>query len=518
MLKRVLSLILFILIGIGAGKAQSVVVPAKVDFAGMKLTLNSAARKKVQADVDRLRRSPKFFQSYVDKANIYFPLIEQVFKEEGFPDDVKYLIIQESAFRADAVSSSNAVGYWQFKKGTAQEVGLRVDGAIDERKNIVSASRGAALYIKKNNEKLDNWVYALTAYNTGLGGVQKYVDKKYIGADKMEITGNTHWYFLKFLAHKIAFEGAVGKERAKNQLGTYTKTSGQTLKSISKKTNVPLEELEAYNRWISSSRKIPSDKTYVVAVPGVGIQTSEPVLAQNDTKKSVIKEKPVREPKKVKPRSEPVVAELTDYDPDNPPVFLIVNGLRAVRAAEGDELVKLAAYAGLTREKLAKFNEIETFHDPIVGQHYFITRKKSKGLVNYHTVREGEDLWSISQKYGMKKSKILKYNRMYKGEALEVGRVLWLRRKRPSDVPVKYLGREEPDDRSAPLTTTDSSTSNTPDNQSDNYEGAQVHIVQPGETMYSISRKYKVSVQEIMDWNDKPDAGIDVGEKLVIKK
>lgn len=511
-LKRIVYLCLFV--GSVPVMAQSVVVPSKVEFAGMKLTLNAAARKKVQEDVDRLRRNPKFFQAYVDKADLYFPIIEQVFREENFPEDVKYLIIQESAFKADAVSSSQAVGYWQFKKGTAQEVGLRVDGAIDERKNIVSASRGAAKYIKQNNVKLDNWVYALTAYNTGLGGVQRYVDKKYIGADKMEITGNTHWYFLKFLAHKIAFEDAVGKQKPERGLSMLQAVAGASLKSISKDANVDLEELSSYNMWIDPNKKIPSDKTYVVVIPGelvgglVAMKSISTDKVENSNKTEKVK--PVKIQTKVKPKTEPKVEDISDYDPENPPIFLIVNGLRAIKAREGDELLRLSVYSGIDREKFLRYNEIKNFHQPIEGQHYFITKKKSKGLVNYHTVQRGESLWYIAQKYGMRMKKILSYNRMSDTEALEEGRVLWLRRKRPSDQPVKY-------ERIEPIEGNDKSNTLVEENEPDNYEGPKIHLVEKGQTLYSISKIYKVSVEEIRDWNNKTDNNVSIGEKLIIK-
>ena len=88
--------------------------------------------------------------------HLYFPIIENIFKEEGVPDDFKYLSLQESGLISDAVSTSNAVGFWQFKDFTAREVGLRVDKQIDERKNIVSSTRGAAVYLKRNNFLMNN--------------------------------------------------------------------------------------------------------------------------------------------------------------------------------------------------------------------------------------------------------------------------------------------------------------------------------------------------------------------------
>src|SRR5690606_10078578 len=99
-------------------------------------------------DVDALTRYAKSFEVKVQRARTYFPIIERIFAEEDVPDDFKYLVIQESALIADAVSVSNAVGFWQFKDFTAIEMGLRVDKTVDERMNIVSSSRAAARYLK----------------------------------------------------------------------------------------------------------------------------------------------------------------------------------------------------------------------------------------------------------------------------------------------------------------------------------------------------------------------------------
>jgi len=127
-------------------------------------------------------------------------------QEENVPDDFKYLVIQESALIPDAISSANAVGFWQFKESSGQEVGLRIDRNIDERMNVVSATRGACRYLKTNNFYYDNWLYALLAYNTGRGGAETHIDSRHFGDKKMEINKHTHWYVKKYLAHKIAFQ------------------------------------------------------------------------------------------------------------------------------------------------------------------------------------------------------------------------------------------------------------------------------------------------------------------------
>src|SRR5882672_7610880 len=177
--------------------AQTPQVPHKMEFAGMTLTICDDARREIQKDVDALTASPRHHNIKVERAKTYFPLIQKVFEEENVPDDFKYLVLQESALIADAVSVSNAVGFWQFKEYTALEMGLRVDKEIDERLNIVSSSRAAARYIKKNNFFFNNWVYALQAYQMGAGGVMKTVDKGESGAKSMEINSGTYWYVKK---------------------------------------------------------------------------------------------------------------------------------------------------------------------------------------------------------------------------------------------------------------------------------------------------------------------------------
>jgi membrane-bound lytic murein transglycosylase D len=191
---------------IHSAKAQVPQVPSELRFADLTIKINEQARREIQSDVDALYRNPTYFSVKAERVNLYLPIVERELRNAGVPSDFKYLVIQESSLIADAVSTSNAVGFWQFKQGTAEEVNLRVDGQIDERKNIVASSQGAARYLKKNNASFDNWMCALVAYQMGLGGAKAYFGTSYNGKKTVEVDRNFHWYFKKFLAHKIAFE------------------------------------------------------------------------------------------------------------------------------------------------------------------------------------------------------------------------------------------------------------------------------------------------------------------------
>lgn len=406
-------------------------VPSKIEFAGLKLHLSDKLRDDLQKEVDMLTVSPKYFQIKVDRAKIYFPIIEQIFAEEELPDDFKYLVLQESALIPDAVSVSNAVGYWQFKDFTAMEMGMRIDRQVDERMHIVASTYGAARYMKKNNSFFDNWLYALQAYQMGAGGALKVVDDKYYGAKSMDLDHNTYWYVKKFLAHKIAFESAV-EGNGTPILSIYENGSNKSLEEIAEETSADYDQLLAYNMWLKAKR-IPDDKEYPVVLPVGGYKTAQPVNVNVEkTEPSVI-------PQKV------IIAEENKY-----PVFdtrkllfsreevMTINGIQGMVGKNENTLIDLAVRADMSLSKFMRINDLDIKDQPQEGQVYYLKRKKAKAATYYHIVKEGESLWEISQRYGVRLNKLLLKNRLYERSDIKPGLVLWLRHVRPESVPAEY--------------------------------------------------------------------------------
>lgn len=520
-----LNILLCLTFFVGILKAENhavPLVPKKMIFAGIELSISNSARADIQASVNRLHKNPKFFQNYVDQANLYFPVIEREFTKNGVPADIKYLCIQESGFKADAVSSSNAVGFWQFKELTALEQGLTVDRHVDDRKNIVSSSYGASKYLKSHNTRFgENWVFAIIAYNTGFGGAQKYFNQKYAGATRMNITNKTHWYFLKFLAHKIAFQGFVQVDAPKTILKIYEKTSGKTLKDYASQHGIPVEEVEKYNRWIKPNHKIPYGKIYPVVIPlaydAVPIEDTEKPLVITDRNEDGIEhnrheKKPDRALRIPNSHQKGAVAKDVKQS-SGKNLRYKVNGVPAITAIYGDDSDKLAIKGGIVRSKFLKYNEIKSFEGLIPGQTYYLKKKKLKGKVKYHVVQHGEDLWSISQKYGMKKDAIRRKNRMSKVESLEPGRVLYLKSIRPEYEEVQYKKVKNPLQKAEQKT-------QEPEKEKEKIKieslldekieespllpdssRATIHYIQKNETLYSISRIYKVTVDDIKECN-----------------
>lgn len=432
--------------------AQTPEVPHKMDFAGITLTIRDDARREIQKDVNALTQSPRHHLIKVERARTYFPVIEKVFADEGVPDDFKYLVLQESALIADAVSVSNAVGFWQFKDFTAVEMGLRVDKEIDERLNIVSSTRAAARYIKKNNTVFDNWVYALQAYQMGAGGVMRSVSKDMYGKKSMEVTSGTYWYVKKFLAHKIAFEGGIAGP-GQIKVVPYVNSTDKHLRDLAREVSVDELELINYNKWAKKG-SIPGDRSYTVMIPmkGDGIM---PELPSQPVASTV----PAPAAATARPATTSALKGRTK-----------INGISAIRPEPNETPSALASRAGVGTAEFLKWNEMSAGDKLQPDTYYLLGKKRARAVKNYHTSEAGEDLWKISQRYGVQLRKLKRYNRMSGNEVLEPGTTVWLSSVKPrgaSSAPVARSGQPvqtlqvEAEDENAFSWTVDPSTPGT---------------------------------------------------------
>ena len=103
------------------------------------------------------------------RSNRYFDRLSALLKEEGIPEDFKYLCLIESGL-TQAVSPAGARGFWQFMPKTAQEYGLRVDREVDERLHIEKSTVAACNYLKDAYAKFNDWTLVAASYNMGMGG------------------------------------------------------------------------------------------------------------------------------------------------------------------------------------------------------------------------------------------------------------------------------------------------------------------------------------------------------------
>jgi membrane-bound lytic murein transglycosylase D len=488
-------------------------------FAGMSLTIRDDARSEIQKDVDALARPGKYFDMKVERARAYFPIIEKIFKEERLPEDFKFLALQESALVPDAVSTSNAVGFWQFKDFTATQMGLRVDSEIDERMNIVSASRGAAKYLKTNNYNFNNWVLALQSYQMGAGGVIKMLGDQFNGMSHMEITTETYWYVKKFIAHKVAFENALNGKPS-TVIGLYETSSEKHIKDIAGELSVDADLLQEYNKWIRKG-KVPGDRSYFLVVPnGTNVVTdfNSLTLASNKASKATPQKQvtPIRDEHKK------------------------INGVEAILAGQGESLTALAARANVSISSFIKYNDITIDHPVKGGEFYFIEKKKKKSDLPSIRTKLGEDLWALSQKYGVRLKSLRKLNPDLDEKILSRGTYVRLNSSAQEqevapvqiadsneDVEVAELSGEtfawafKPSEKKqVGINYTDKEKLTSVTNLSGTPESLPAtHVVKSGETLYSISQTYSIPVTTLVAYNQlNPDDVLKPGQEIQLKK
>lgn len=182
-------------------------VPSKVTFAGQEVEMK---RYDHRERMDRELMSFTYMHSStmlsIKRANRFFPIIEPILKENGVPDDFKYLAVIESTLNTLARSPAGAAGMWQFMQTTGREYGLEVNSNIDERYHVEKATRAACKYLKDAYQKYNNWLCVAAAYNGGQGRITSELKKQRASqAADLWLTEETSRYMFRLLAAKTIF-------------------------------------------------------------------------------------------------------------------------------------------------------------------------------------------------------------------------------------------------------------------------------------------------------------------------
>ena len=136
-----------------------------------------------------------------------FAQIVPILREQGVPEDLKYLMAIESSLDPKALSSAGAAGLWQFMKSAAQTYGLEVNTEVDERYNIEKETVAACKYLKDAYRKYGDWMTVAASYNAGQAGISRRLDsQKQTSALELWLPDETARYMFRLLAVKMFFE------------------------------------------------------------------------------------------------------------------------------------------------------------------------------------------------------------------------------------------------------------------------------------------------------------------------
>lgn len=244
---------------------HSVPLDQGFDFAGEVLPMDNfdvAERLDRELSVNAYWHSNMIW--VLKSAYRYFPEIEKILKEEGMPDDLKYLAVAESALRHD-VSSAGASSFWQFRKAAAEEMGLAVNSEVDERYDVAKATRAACKYMRKNYERFGSWTLAAAAYNMGPAGLARSLEaQKMDNYFDLNLSDETMRYVFRIVALKEIMNnpkrfGFYLQDEEKYQpLDNYrtvtVDTSILSLGEFAAEQGVSYRQLKIYNPWLRSTK------------------------------------------------------------------------------------------------------------------------------------------------------------------------------------------------------------------------------------------------------------------------
>lgn len=213
----------------------------------------------------------------IKRANRVFPIIEPILKQNGVPDDFKYLAVIESGL-VNAVSPVGARGVWQFMPETAKERGMEVNDIIDERYHLEKATHAACSYFLSAKAKFGSWTLAAASYNGGMGGVNKQMDiQRETNYYDLLLTEETSRYVFRILALKEIMKNPAkfGFDIKKEALYTLIPTKKVEVDStiidltaFAKEQGINYKILKIHNPWLRD-RKLENltNKKYTIEIP-----------------------------------------------------------------------------------------------------------------------------------------------------------------------------------------------------------------------------------------------------------
>jgi membrane-bound lytic murein transglycosylase D len=146
-----------------------------------------------------------WLNSIIRRGSPYIPFIREELERRGLPPELLYLPVIESGYNPRAISRSGAAGLWQFMKNSMRPFGMTVTELVDERMDFWKSTQGALSKLEENYRHFGDWALALAAYNAGLGGVNRVVQRTGLRdywalCERKELRTETIHYVPKFLA------------------------------------------------------------------------------------------------------------------------------------------------------------------------------------------------------------------------------------------------------------------------------------------------------------------------------
>ena len=387
------------------------------------LTYNEKVQTYIDVYANRRRNS---VATMLGMAEYYFPMFEDVFEKYNVPLELKYLSIIESALNPKAKSPAGARGLWQFMPSTGKVYGLKIDSYLDERCDPVKSTHAAAQYLNSLYSIFDDWILAIAAYNCGPGNVKKAIARSGGKTDFWDIYPNlpreTRSYVPAFIAAFYVFEhhelhNLYPRKVTVPQVDTVLVKKKLHFKQVAEYLQVPLKEIEDVNPQYKADSEEGSPLYLPLEIVSPFIRLQDSIYAYKDSLYLNL------QPERVIASSSSKVDYSTSTAGKTKTYYTV---------RQGDTYSKIASKYGVSVNALKSWNHKTSnmlhIGDKLVvyvakqgGGNYAHTSTKSTQKTvasststkqnstitppvtnssSFHTVRQGDTLWGISQAYG----------------------------------------------------------------------------------------------------------------------
>ncbi len=374
------------------------------------LTLNS----KVEYFINYFQhRGKSSFARWLSRSERYIPMMKQVLKREGLPEDLVYLAMIESGFSPHAFSVASAVGPWQFMSGTGKRYALRIDQWIDERRDPLKSTVAAALYLKELYELFNkDWYLAAAGYNAGenkiLRAIGMYNSRDFWQLSKGSyLKRETKDYVPKLLAAAI-----IAKEPARYgfadvaylppiEFDTMTVPSQTNLEVLARGCDLPYETIRDFNPELRRWATPPDYPDYQLKIPPGKKASCEAEYAkvpENErfTQKTLYAKYRVK-------KKESLAAIARRYG-TTPEILAELNGIRKTAKVRGRSLIVPVPPAAAETTTVA------------------VKGEEKKEFNKYYTVKKGDTLASLAKRFNVSTRILSAWNNLKGKVALRPGR------------------------------------------------------------------------------------------------
>ncbi|HME39025.1 MAG TPA: LysM peptidoglycan-binding domain-containing protein [Steroidobacteraceae bacterium] len=426
--------------------------------------------------------NPDYLERVFQRGQRYLYHVVTETEARGMPLEFALLPVVESAYEPFAYSVSRAAGMWQFIPGTGTRFGLKQNWWYDGRRDVIESTRAALDYLQALHDQFDgDWLLAIAAYNVGENSVQRELDYNRAHGKPadfwhLKLPAETRAYVPKLLALKrlMAEPERYGLEFAPIPNEPYfavIDTNSQIdLNIAAQLAGTNYDELVAlnpgYNRWATDPE---GPHRMLVPIDNAdGFEAALKALPPDDRVRYALHEVTRRE----------TLAMIAKQYGVSATVISKLNDLKGGKVSAGESL---------------KIPEIRgQLPDKVLLAASRVDRPQSEGGRRQrqivYRVRAGETLSSIARSHGIPVSTLARLNNMGTADTLVKGQRLVIkastRRYRDEGV---VSGRRV------------------------------LYTVRRGDTVYSISRQYQVSVSQLKSWNGlNQHHQIRAGQRLVM--